>query len=381
MEKINISRRELYDLVWSTPMTTLSKKYLISDNGLRKICKQLEIPMPKAGHWEKLRAGKEVTIEKLSDNKDGEKEISLNLRPEGDKTKVGLQTELSILKAKIEDCLGNLLNVTESLNNPDELVRQAKFEIEASKKEKYLHDGLLINRVGAKFMVAPGNVSRALLFWDTLIKAVKKRGHEVERKSNEFVFRVYTEEFKVSLREKLKRFKVESKYSWDQYQKKPTGIFIFSAIGWINESLTSEDGKLPIENQISKIIAGLEIKSKAIALERDRIHKYWENHREKERLEKERKQKVEDELIAFRNLIKQSKRWKDSQMVREFLMDKKLKAINHDEYTDELHQKLEWGMKKADWYDPNLETKDDILLDSDRERVILIEKPENKYIY
>jgi hypothetical protein len=76
METINISRKELYDLVWSTPMTSLSRKYLISDNGLRKICKRLGIPMPKAGHWEKLRAGKDVIIEQLSECNSGKKEIT-----------------------------------------------------------------------------------------------------------------------------------------------------------------------------------------------------------------------------------------------------------------------------------------------------------------
>ena len=29
---------ELHNLVWSSPMTSLVKKYLISDSGLRKIC-------------------------------------------------------------------------------------------------------------------------------------------------------------------------------------------------------------------------------------------------------------------------------------------------------------------------------------------------------
>lgn len=381
MEKITISRKELYDLVWSTPMTSLSRKYLISDNGLRKICKRMEIPMPKAGHWEKLRAGKEVVIEQLPKSNSAEKETTLNIRPEGDITKVGIQTELSILKSEIEDDLDTLLNVPERLTNPEELVKQAKLAIEASKKDRYLHDGLLINREGVKFSVTPANVPRALLFWDTLIKAIKKRGHTVEIKSDELIFRVFTEEFKVALREKLKRVKVESKYSWDQYQRQPTGIFIFTANGWLNADMAYEDGKLSIENHISKIIAGLEIKSRAVAVERERIHKYWEDYREKERIEKERKQRIEDELIAFRNLIKQATRWKEAKLVREFINGSKLKVIANNEFTEELDSKFEWGLKKADWYDPTIEAKDEILFDSDREKVVQKEKPEVRFSY
>ena len=36
----------MYDLVWSEPMLSLSKKYNISDVGLRKTCIRMSIPMP-----------------------------------------------------------------------------------------------------------------------------------------------------------------------------------------------------------------------------------------------------------------------------------------------------------------------------------------------
>jgi hypothetical protein len=51
MDKITLSRRELYNLVWSQSMLSLSKKYNISDVGLRKICRKMKIPTPAVGHW------------------------------------------------------------------------------------------------------------------------------------------------------------------------------------------------------------------------------------------------------------------------------------------------------------------------------------------
>lgn len=33
---MELTRKELYDLVWSEPMTTLCKRFGLSDNGLRK---------------------------------------------------------------------------------------------------------------------------------------------------------------------------------------------------------------------------------------------------------------------------------------------------------------------------------------------------------
>ena len=61
-ENIKISRKELYDLVWSKPLSTLAKEYFISDNGLRKICKQFDIPVPQLGHWQKIQYNKKVKI-------------------------------------------------------------------------------------------------------------------------------------------------------------------------------------------------------------------------------------------------------------------------------------------------------------------------------
>ncbi len=107
----------------------------------------------------------------------------------------------------------------------------------------------------------------------------------------------------------------------------------------------------------------------------------WEDYREKERIEKERKQRIEDELIAFRNLIKQATRWKEAQLVREFINGSKLKVIANNEFTEELDRKFEWGFKKADWYDPTIEAKDEILFDSDREKVVQKEKPEVRFSY
>ena len=53
-------REALYEEVWSTPLSTLGPKYGLSDNGLRKICKAMSIPLPQAGHWAKVAAGKPV---------------------------------------------------------------------------------------------------------------------------------------------------------------------------------------------------------------------------------------------------------------------------------------------------------------------------------
>lgn len=55
-----LTREELYNLVWQTPMIHLSKLYGISDVGLRKICVKHDIPTPPLGYWAKRAHGKPV---------------------------------------------------------------------------------------------------------------------------------------------------------------------------------------------------------------------------------------------------------------------------------------------------------------------------------
>ncbi|MDP1627654.1 MULTISPECIES: hypothetical protein [Pseudomonadota] len=55
-----ISREALYNLVWQKPMIHAAKDFGISSTSLRKICVNHEIPVPPAGHWAKINAGKKV---------------------------------------------------------------------------------------------------------------------------------------------------------------------------------------------------------------------------------------------------------------------------------------------------------------------------------
>ncbi len=60
MEKESYTRTELYDLLWSEPTTKVAIRLGISDVGLAKWCKQMNIPKPPLGYWAKIQSGKPV---------------------------------------------------------------------------------------------------------------------------------------------------------------------------------------------------------------------------------------------------------------------------------------------------------------------------------
>jgi hypothetical protein len=60
-----LSRTELYALVWSEPMKALSVQFGISDVALKKTCARAEIPTPDRGYWAKKEAGKSTLKDAL----------------------------------------------------------------------------------------------------------------------------------------------------------------------------------------------------------------------------------------------------------------------------------------------------------------------------
>lgn len=55
-----LTRRQLYDLVWSQPATDLARKLRISSVAVGKACRRWNIPAPPRGYWAKLRHEKTV---------------------------------------------------------------------------------------------------------------------------------------------------------------------------------------------------------------------------------------------------------------------------------------------------------------------------------
>lgn len=73
-QETHLSREELYERVWATPVSTLAEEWGLSDRGLSKACRKLKIPVPPRGYWAKVEAGKRVKRKKLPDLPAGEAE-------------------------------------------------------------------------------------------------------------------------------------------------------------------------------------------------------------------------------------------------------------------------------------------------------------------
>lgn len=56
-QKFEISKSDLFSLVWSIPTTEVAKILGVSDVAVAKRCRRLNIPKPPRGYWAKIAAG------------------------------------------------------------------------------------------------------------------------------------------------------------------------------------------------------------------------------------------------------------------------------------------------------------------------------------
>jgi hypothetical protein len=56
---LTLTRQTLHDLVWSKPMSELAKDFGMSDVGLAKRCRAVDVPIPYRGYWARKAAGQD----------------------------------------------------------------------------------------------------------------------------------------------------------------------------------------------------------------------------------------------------------------------------------------------------------------------------------
>ena len=80
--KLTLTRSELFERVWSTPMMTLAAEWGLSDRGLAKACRRVRIPVPPRGYWARREAGQKVRRPPLPSLKEGQVEEMVIWLPE-----------------------------------------------------------------------------------------------------------------------------------------------------------------------------------------------------------------------------------------------------------------------------------------------------------
>ncbi len=363
--KTTITRQELYDMVWKESLTAISRRLKIPYSHLRKICNQMQVPVPPNGHWSKLKFGKQAEIIELTQDYTGVNEIKLY----PSQNEVGKPNILTFHKKTAADLIKEdtslTLKVPKTLTNPDELILPAQKALTEYKYSKYDDTGMARYNGCFTIRVSRGNIGRAVRFMDTLIKLLRARGHIL---TTETTYSIHIDEvsFDFKLMEKTKKATQETK--WGSVKYESTGQLYFEIKGfggriWI-------DGKVLIEERLAVILAKIESDvNEMLECWRQNAERKRERA-EKERIIRQQQQRIEKEKSDFYNLFEQAKRWQRARFMRDYIKAVKDCAIERKELSEDLQNWIDWATNKVDWYDP-LVKKEDSLLDNDDVNKIL----------
>lgn len=328
MKTIELTRKELYDIVWSTTLSKLTQQYGYTNDGIKKLCKQFEIPMPDGSYWSKLKFNKKFKKEKLNPIFGGVDKIALTIREEGNPVNVD-QTPLTIRTKEIENDPKAPLIVPVEITNPDILTIQTK---QYWKGKISFTSNREDNRIIYPIRVEKNNRERALRFMDAFTKLLRYRGHTISKQYGDECVLIDGIFIEIDLREASKRVPAKSPYSGTTLE--PIGEFIFK-IGKYSGEKEWRDGKVKLEGMLAKIVAKLELlaQSEKEWKERSRIARL-EREEEEKRLATIKKRK-DEEITKFTKLVALSEQHNKTLLIRQYIEAVKQKAINTNNLTPE----------------------------------------------
>jgi hypothetical protein len=276
---------------------------------------------------------------------------------------------IKIRQREIELDLGDKLIVLEKLLRPHALVIATKKRAAARIKGYWNSNMYEIHSHALDISTTTENMPRALRFFDRLIKVLKLRGHDVIA-NNETLAKVFDEEIQIRLREKNKLIKVMDGKR-QRTERKRTGLLYFGAkLSWSSDKVWI-DSTLVIEQQVSNIVAYLEIKAEQLREHRRQQEIEERKQEELDRQREERKQMQERELSNFKLLLNKVERWQRLNLIRGYINELENKCIEQNLLTEDVKDWIVWARRKADWYDPHINAEDDLLKDVDKEMLTL----------
>src|SRR5690606_32024658 len=192
-------------------------EYLVSFHSFKKICTDNQIPLPPNGYWSKKKFGKESPPIPLPIQDIKEEKITLYKRIKGDQRDLGVLSDFEKLQLEIEnDSKVNLVVPKKLSKKLDPIIKATKFPdtVNHPKKDGIWDFTKRYDYGGIAVSVSENLLPRTLRLIDTLVKALKARGHTFSFVYNHSYVIISGIEFPLRFREKHKRVKKVDASPW-----------------------------------------------------------------------------------------------------------------------------------------------------------------------
>lgn len=296
---MSMKRSELYEKVWSIPVTKLAKELGISDVGLAKVCRRHAVPIPPRGYWAKIKAGMRPRRTPLpapeldvmvhfatSDPEERERQKAIaQHRAEMQQEEAALVAELpAVALAENLDGAHTLVKVTQKYcARIPRLVARARrnrlggWSVEERDRPPPEHHGRysLIHRGCLDINASLDSMNWVLLFHATLLGALTEGGMKIVRKEEAMdrssgqtsapavEMHINGEVLTFSFSEGYRRIRLspselaakKKEASWaSEHEYKPSGIFTFQIVGTESQACKTWQGS---REKLERLVSGI----------------------------------------------------------------------------------------------------------------------------
>lgn len=361
--KIVLNREELYNQIWEQSLHKVATKYKISDTNLKKICEEIDIPLPDKKYWGKFYFGNEKPKKQILPNSDI-KEYTYEIKKiEKNNKNENLERILKQTNYNDKEIMSILNRETKKLSHPiiKILKQNHQKKIRDMKENFYYSD---------KTEVSEEIQNRIYLIMSVIATLIEKNGFIIKKIDHNYEnrFIMIKEDIKVyfRIREKNKRIFVTDDSFLSSNGKKmeliPSGIIEIAINNTDNydsyfSKIWQDTKTKKLEVRLNEIIAGIinyieEIKKRNIEAELNK-----KKYEEQRRIIEEKKYAKKIEQDKFNELEKDAEQHLKATVIRKYINDYEKK----ENLTEEEINYIKWAKDKADWFDPLINKKDEIL--------------------
>src|SRR5437762_84553 len=352
-----LTRQELYDLVWSTPASKLAQDFGISDVAIAKRCKKLGVLRPSRGYWAKLDAGKKPRKPPLPPTAD----------------------ELFVQAA--ERPIGKSMQLPQNLQYLHPLAAELMQAITAAKADFQKRVNIRQPKL-PNVTVSKASAQRVAQAFHAIVTEAESRGIPFRkgqssydggffRKGNDRLYLEFEEELVEKPAERRKSSDRSYNWQWQTDSRVPSGKLSVSlnadryssgaARRWV------EDDKLSLQQVLAEAVQEIcrhfveaQKRRAQEAIEREKQRVEWEERQKKWQEEEAIRRKGERErkhaeaiesLIRHRkdDLLKAAEWWRLHEAVQEFISvcEQRWRSGQNNELKPDQEEWLAWARKTA----------------------------------
>lgn len=386
-QKNTYDRDTLYEDIWNEPITKVAKKYGVSNVAIHKACKALNIPKPPAGYWRKIETGHKVPKIPLppidgTTQKDSIMSFENYLEKSSQKPVLDFleDTEKEEVLLTAQKLIFNLSDETTKLHqklqtNKSEIInwrKTHKRDMTATRKRDF-YSSIPNGEPPIYYEVSDESLSRVHCLLDTLFKCIESLGGKVnddlslEIRGVTVFYKIFESETKVphvktkqELLELEKYEKEKIRYGWASKPQIRTWDYIFNGkikICIFDGKYFQDTNSSLVETQLGNILIDLYEKSEIVRIEREAREEEQRIKEEKRRQEELFRQRRNQEIDRTISLVNEAEDFAIACKIRAYVSA----VASKPNLSDKEKIWIEWANKKADWYDPSIALKDELL--------------------